>query len=92
MLNIRDHANRLTIVDDAAMGDFKHEHGQSLFFDIAKDAIVPYTVAPETCKLVEQRPTKVPGIASGCDAVLQVTVDSALDRLIEPGEITFLQC
>src|ERR1035441_8638353 len=71
---------KLTVVDDAAMGDRDGDDHKLHILDFAKNAIVADPVAPEASKVVAESFAKRTRICGGSDSQLKISEDLPLDR------------
>jgi len=72
----------LALVDNAAVGDFNHQHRQLFLFDVAEHPAVSDAIAPQARKFVEQGLAEIPRIRSARDALMKVKEDATLNRLV----------
>ncbi len=70
------------------MINFDDKHDELLVFDLAEDAIVTDTVAPEASKIMLESVAEGPWIGCRCYTVVKVAKNKSPYRLVEFGEIT----
>lgn len=75
-------------VDLPAMAYSKSQHDKHFIANVADDAIVPNSIAPQTGTSAFQRFTEMPGVLASLDTVVEPVENAAPDLRIQFAELT----